>query len=604
MAYSWDDIRGIVEYRRSQDEELKKAMIEVRDRYNGDYVIPLPSVKGQPEMDAPVPRLIADGVDGLAMAASSVRPIISVPALDATKDRGVRSLEYANIRRRALYGAWHSSHLMHLLRRLYRQHGAYGSFSTVVVPDFKNKRARIEMRDSLTAYPEPRTAEDIRRPENAAFIFGRSGHWLAQAYPEFSERVKKLGLMDDIWDLVEWIDEDHVVIGVLGPRTPGFHHRIREGEFSVELRRWPNRAGRCTATTMWRVTLDRVMGQMTSIIGTTDLMSKMMALDVLAAEKAIFPDRFVIGQDGRPPQLLSGEWKDGRTGKTNILADVSQLGELQSSPGPLTHPVLDRLESAARQSGAIHPFFSGQQPGSNLRTGRAIDNFQAFSIEPRIQEMQETMAEALSMMNEAILEVEKGYWGSKKFHVFSGWPSDLGYVDYEPNTHFEGTDNVVSYAYPGTDAQGAAVTTAQMVGAGMMSRHTGMVRHPFVEDADSERRIIVEESLEQAVLVSVQQAAAQGSLPVIDLARIKTLVKQGLSIEEAVAKADEEARERQTTQAPPAEEGQVAAPATAPGLAEPGVGAESPPGEAPPTVEPPPQGLQNLRQLLVSLRGQ
>lgn len=603
MSFTWDEIRGIVAQRRSAEEHLKRAMIEVKDRYNGDYVIPLPSVKGQPDMDAPVPRLIADGIDGMAMAAASVRPIISVPALDGSKERGVRSLEYARIRRRALYGTWHHSKLHHLMRRLYRQHAGYGDMAMVVVPDFRNKRARVEMRDALTAYPEQRTAEDIRRPDNAAFVFGRSGHWVARTFPEAAKLITTHH-DDQIWDLLEWIDDDDVVIGILGPRDISVRTMVREGEFSVELRRWPNKAGRCTAISTRRVTLDRVMGQMSNIVGTTDLMSKLMALDVLAAEKAIFPDRFVIGADGRAPQLLSGEWKDGRTGHTNLLADVTQIGELQSSPGPLTHPVLDRLESAARQSGGIHPFFSGQQPGSNLRTGRAIDNFQAFSIEPRIQEMQELMADALSLVNESILEVEKGYWPSRKYHVFSGWPSDVGYVDYEPKTHFEDVANVVTYAYPGTDAQGAAVTTAQMVGAGMMSRHTGMTRHPFVEDAEGEHKLIVEESLEQAVLVSVQQAASSGQMPVIDLARIKTLVKQGLSIEEAVQKADEEARERQTTQAPLPEEGQAAAPETAPGLAEPGVGAESPPGEAPPSVEAPPQGLQNLRQLLVSLRGQ
>ena len=107
MAYTWDEIRNIVEQRRSDDDHVKSQMIEVKDRYNGDYVIPMPTVEGQPEMEPPVPRLIADGIDHIAMFASSVRPVITSPAIDPIKDRGVRSKEYASIRERAMYAGWH-----------------------------------------------------------------------------------------------------------------------------------------------------------------------------------------------------------------------------------------------------------------------------------------------------------------------------------------------------------------------------------------------------------------------------------------------------------------------------------------------------------------
>lgn len=599
--YEWGDIQNIVEHRRSNEGPTKKKMIDVRDRYKGDYVIPLPSVEGMPEMDPPAPRLIADGIDGTAMSAASTRPVIHVPAIDDTKERGVRSREYAGIRRRAYYATWYKSQVNMLIRKQYRFLAGYGEMAFVVVPDFEEGIPRIEIRDPLTSYPEERTTTDIRRPENAAFVFGRSSEWIKKRYPEAS---RILGEHTGIWDLVEWIDHDYIVIGLLGPRNPPYHlsQRVREGEFSIELRRWPNRSGRCPVACTRRVTLEGVAGQVYNIIGHTDLLAKMMALDVLAAEKAIFPDRFVIGADGRPPQLLSGPWKDGRTGKTNILSDVTSIGELTSSPGPLTHPVMDRLESAARQSGGIHPFFSGLQPGSNLRTGRAIDNFGAFTMEPRLAEMQESMAMSLSIVNEAIHDCYKGYWGSKKYTIFSGWPTDMGHVEFTPKDHFESDANVVSYEFPGTDAAGAAVTIGQLVASRMESRRTGMTQHPYVRDADQEMRTILEEELEAAVLAGIQSQAAEGVIPIIDLARIKQLAMQGYSIEEAVRMADEEARERQVTEAPPPAEGQVAAPQAAPGLAPPGVGAESP--EALPSVQPPDQGIQNLRQLLVSLRRQ
>lgn len=602
MPRSWEEIRGIIEQRRSADTALKQQMIEIRDRYNGDYIVPLPSVDGSPELDPPVPRLIADGIDGMALSSASVRPVITVPAIDPAKETGVRSREYARTRRRAYYATWHRSQLATLLRRAYRQLTGYGEMALVVVPDFKTDHARIELRDALTSYPEQRTAADVRQPENVGFIFGRSGQWVANRFPQAAELVGKLGVehMDTIWDLVEWIDEDIVSIGLLGPRTPPWRidTAVREGEYSVELKRWPNRAGMAPVACTRRVTLDRVAGQVSNIVGMTDLHARLMALDVLAAEKAIYPDRFVMGQDGRPPQLLSGKWHDGRSGKTNLLTDAVQIGELQSSPGPLTHPVLDRLESAARQSGGVHPFFSGLQPGTNLRTGRAIDSFQAASVNPRIQEMQELMAQALSYINEGIANVEKGYWASKSYTVFSGWPSDMGHVEYTPKTHYESTDNVVSYDYPGTDAAGAAVTTAQLIGAGMLSRYTAMTRHPFVEDPEGENKRIIEEQLDNAVLASVQQGATSGAMPVIDLARIKQLVQEGQPIDEAVMTADEEARERQASEAPPPAEGQVTSPEAQAGLAQPGTGAEQPEGQ----IAPPPQDLQDLRQTLVALR--
>lgn len=603
MAYTWDEIRNIVEQRRSDDDHVKSQMIEVKDRYNGDYVIPMPTVEGQPEMEPPVPRLIADGIDHIAMFASSVRPVITSPAINPTKDRGVRSKEYASIRERAMYAGWHRSQMELQIRRGYRQLAAYGSACVVVVPDFRTGMARYELRDSLTAYPELRSSEDIRRPDNVAFIFGRSADWLRANYPDESRRI--LGerdlLGERIWDLVEWIDGDDVVLGVVGPRSyPSvLSGRAREGEFSVELRRWKNRAGMVPVGCGNRVTLDKVMGQMDTVIATNDLLGKMMGLDVLSVEKGIFPDRFVVGADGRPPQLISGEWKDGRTGKTNILANVQTLGELTSNPGPLTTQTLDRLESAIRQSGGINPIASGLT-SSSLRTGRAIDNYQGINIEPRVVEAQEIMARILSFANEGFIEVEKGYFGNKKIVAFSGWPTARGNVEYTPSEHFETHYNVVNYQFPGTDAAGATVTIGQMKGAGMMSTETALTRHPWVEDPRSEMAQILADQLEQAVLVSIQQQAAGGALPVQDVARIKQLVSEGYSIDAAVLQANKEAQERQATEAPEPEEGQISAPEAQPGLAPPGAGAEQP--QPQPTVSGPSEGQQNIRQLIMAMR--
>src|ERR1700722_13842606 len=81
----FDQIVAIMRQRRSQDSILFSQGIEVRDRYNGDVVIPLTDVKGSPVLDIPGPRLIAEAIDGIAMQASSSRPSIVTPANSLTE---------------------------------------------------------------------------------------------------------------------------------------------------------------------------------------------------------------------------------------------------------------------------------------------------------------------------------------------------------------------------------------------------------------------------------------------------------------------------------------------------------------------------------------
>lgn len=113
---------------------------------------------------------------------------------------------------------------------------------------------------------------------------------------------------------------------------------------------------------------------------------------------------------------------------------------------------------------------------------------------------------------------------------------------------------------------------------------------PLVEDVEKERDAVVAEQLEQSLLSGLQQQAAQGALPPADLARIMELVRNDqLELAEAVAKAQEEAQERQ---AMPVE---ATEPAAQPGLAQPGMGAEAGMGGGPPPAQP------DIRQLLGAL---
>jgi len=600
VKFTWEQIVATMTLRRQNDSATVRRMIDIRDRYNNDIVVPVVEMPDQPEMRALMPQLIHDGIEGYAMRAASAMPSITIPAL---KPSSARSREFASIRRRALYASWSENSLSLLLRRAFRQLSGYATFAMVVMPDHETQRARIELRDPLTAYPELRAPEMVDPPTNIGFVYGRSAWWLVNNYPECREYV--LGRpgrgnntpTERLWDVIEWIDETEIVVGILGPRQADTSDIDRSG--GMELRRWPNRAGMVPVAMPRRITLDRVAGQMDSIVGIVDWMAKLMALDVLAAEKDIFPDIAVIGDENRVPELIGGEWKDGRSGEVNLLTGVRGLQMLHTTPGPMTERVLGSLERAGRMASGASPLYGGDNPNA-LRTGRAIDTVGAFAVDPMVAELQDIMGRALERsINPAILEVEKGYWPNKSYTVFSGWRGDQGVVEYTPAKHFEATHNSVSYSFPGTDMSQITVALAQLVGAGLVSQRTARSEHPLIDNPEQEEDGIVQEKLTDALLQSILQQATSGQMPAIDVAQVIKLVEKGMGVPDAIVKADEMARARQAAQAPPPEPGQATAPEMQPGLAMPGMGAESaPPAEG----NGVPPDLANASALMSALR--
>lgn len=595
----WDEIVNTMWQRRQRDSNLLRQMIEARDRYNGDVVVPMPDVDGEPTMGSLSPQIVADGIDHNAMRAASVIPSISCPALG----NKVRAKENAALRRRALYANWHWNGMELLLYRYFRHYIGYGTASLVVVPDFEEERARIELRDPLTSYPELRAPEDFRSPLNVGFVFGRSEDWLFSNYPAARSTLKAVG-NSYLWDCVEWIDEDDVVMGVLGPRhTYGTQDdRVYgapqgAGRNTMELRRWPNRAGCVPCAVPRRATLDRIMGQLSHVFPMVDFLDRMTALEAIAAEKATFPDMVILGKRTAIPTLHGGRWKDGREGEPNVVLDADGIQLLNSNVSQSTMQIVQQLERAARTSGGVLTQFGGETSGA-YRTGRALDTLAGFSVDPRVMEAQKFAARALETINRSVMEVEKGYWPAKKYTVFSGWSGDVELVNYVPETHYQTCENAVSYALPGTDISQATVAITQLVGAGLMSHDTGRTNHPLIADSNLEKKNIIHERIEDAMLVTFLQNASQGTLPLIDLVTIDEVFQNTGSMIEAIRQADQAARERQAQQAPPAPEGMAQPPEVQPGLAMPGVGAEAAPSPGPGPALPPAQRMQQILQAL------
>lgn len=569
----WMTIWSLIEQRREHNSPVLSQMIEVRDRYNADWVVPDVSKEVAPDLPPLTPALIAETIDNFGMRAASVLPMVFCPAVNPAKQTGVRSKEYARIRRRIITATYHDSKVQLKLRKAMRHLAGYATTALVVVPDFKRGMPVINVRDPLGAYPDPRAGEDFCEPENIGFVFAKSADWISYNYPQATELLVKGGRATSMWNMVEWIDRDHVVIGLLGPQEPeAISYLYEPASLSMELARWENRIGRVSAVAPQRVTLDRIVSQLAHVIGITDLMAKMMTLDLLAKEKAIFPDRYIIGKVGAQPQIVGGEWQDGRTGIVNVVLDADGIGTMNFAGDPTASQAIDRLERNARISSGLVPQFGGETYGA-LRTGRGIDALMGAAVDPRIQEMQEVVQAWLPTLNEITLETYKAYWPNKKFTLVSGWPTDSGEVTFTPSEHIETLANAVSYPIAGADVQSTNIILGQLLGSEAISRQTFRERHPWIGDPAEEAARVEEETMERAALQSILNQAMQPpqaggmSLPQLALIEKSRRSNPAGDIFDAIELAQKRMQEMQAQQAPPAPPGMAAPPETMPGMA-------------------------------------
>lgn len=602
MGYSWEEIYNIVDNRRKSNSPIIDEMIAVRDRNNGDYVLPQLTDEEGSTMPSLSPAIVHDAIENNGMRAGSTVPTVICAAVDSTKQTGRRSREYAKIRRKIITGTYYRSRMQLQMRRAFRHLFGYATFTMVVCPDFKKGCPTIQIRDPLTSYPEERVAENYEDPINGAFIYGKSADWIRMTFPEARSIIPRECEGDEIWDLVEWVDEEDYVIGIMGPRYRGFWWQNMERTWAGrELLRWENKVHMVPMITPCRVTLDRISSQLAKILGTVDVMERMTALDVIAREKSIFPDRYIIGRIGQTPSLVDGEWHDGRSGLANIILDAEKFGSVTFAPDPSSTMAIDRLERNAKISGGLQPQMHGETYGA-LRTGRGIDALMGASVDPRVQEMQEIMAAHLPYLNEVILQSYRAYWDDKKFIFVSGWSGDPGMVEFTPSIHIETTMNTVTYPIAGTDAQGLTIMLGQLLGTKAISRRTFRERHPFIGDAEEEGARVDEEEFEQMAMQAIMQQVATGMMPPQVLARIETARRENPAgdIFDAVLKVQREIQEEQATPAPEAPEGMVAPPEMQPGLSDPNQLPPSPMAPNAPeggTIGPNPD-LQGLRELM------
>jgi len=251
---------------------------------------------------------------------------------------------------------------------------------------------------------------------------------------------------------------------------------------------------------------------------------------------------------------------------------------------------LDRLERQERLEGAIPAEFGGES-NTNIRTGRRGEAILSATIDFRVQEAQDIFASARVEEDRIAIALEKTYWGdAPKSFFLTGYNG--GVKDYTPNKLWETDFHYVSYSAAGSDVNSLVIGIGQRVGLGTMSKESAREADPMISDPELEKDRIVAESIESAMLQSIQAQAADPNGPYQpdDLAYIASQVLSNkMSLAEAIMSAQRRAQERQAAQAP------AGAPETMPGLSLPGMGMEQPPAA--------PGGAPSMQDLLSQLGG-
>jgi hypothetical protein len=461
------------------------------------------------------------------------------------------------------------------MRRRARWFIGYSSSPVILRPDTKWGAARWDIRDPLNTFPSTGEDPDSMTPENCIFTYTRSRAWMQARYPDALAQLKKMKVEkpDDMIRIAEYTDAEVTVLMASALIKPNPWDGDMSGVPHVELERVHNRTGMCLAVVPQRITLDRPMGQFDSLVGMYTLQSKLMALEVIAVERGIFPDTYLVSRPGETARFVAGPY-DGRSGQVNVVQG-GDIREMAANPGFATNGMMDRIERAQRIASGTPAEFGGEST-TNVRTGKRGDAILSATVDFPIQEAQEVFAASLQEENKRAIAIAKTYFGNERKSFYVSGRGAKGHVDYVPNKDFEDDNNVVSYSHSGADANSLVVGLGQRIGIGIMSKQTAQEIDPFIADPELEKDRVISEGLEQALLQSIQTQASQGAIPPADVAAIASLVASDkMDLAEAVTKIHEDAQKRQATPAP------AGAPETMPGLGAPGMGAEQPAQAAP-----------------------
>jgi hypothetical protein len=622
----------IVQWYRSRRDAMspsRQRMAEIRDIYNGDVQVPLPELDRNEQTS--VANLISQGLDQMAMRVASTLPsVMYTPVTPGA----VRAEEYARRRTLATYSWWQLNRFDRLQRKRARWIVGYAAAPVVMRPNFKRQIPQWQLADPLTTFPAPMDPADIC-PVDCIMAYKRALGWLEHSFPGKTGALElgKDPAPDLEVELVEYVDDAEHVLIALG-KAPESQTTVPwsttprpTGKPFVELTRFPNRLGRCTVSYPTRPSLEQPTSQFDGMPALYRTQARAMALWLISAERAIFPDTWFISRPNETVDII--EEPDGRAGIPGRVKG-GDLKEVTANPAQQTAQIVDLLERNQRVTAGISPDFGGEAP-TNVRTGRAGEQLLSATVDFWVQEAQETLAVAYQEENALGIKIMREYFGAERKFFVVNFGKIKGSADYVPLVHFESDTNVVSFPRAGADVNSLAIGLGQRLGLGEISIRTAQDLDPYVDDAEREHRRITGESMEKAMLTAIEQAIAQGQIGPLEVARMVELVKTGeLQIYQAFQKIHQEIQDQaQAAQGPagsppgapgPGVPGGPAAlpplgggppgPAGGPpggpaGLMNPGVAAQlglgmgNPPGQ---TIAAPTPGVQHMAQLMSALR--
>ena len=529
---------------------LQQKMKLIQSIYNGTMEVPLPDME---ENTIPsVPNLLAAGVDQMAGRITSVIPSVTFSSIKP----GVRVYDRKAVTAsRTITGWWQEDRLPMKMKQRGRQQIAYGMAPVVIRWNYKEQRPTWQVRNPLETFPSTDIMPGQLSPTDCIFAYRRSAAWLRSK--GYGNKLAALTGNYDIpsdasFIIIEYVDtyETHQVLA--GYKTPDPYAMTEIEMIGTQLRgitleRFANMSGdEMPVVIPMRITLDTAGGQFDNMIGMYYQQAKLMALETIAVEKGIFPDTYLVSRPGEVGRFLDGP-HDGRTGMVNIIAG-GDIKEVQSQPGYLTNPTIDRLERNQRVTAGIPAEFGGES-SSNIRTGRRGDAVLSAVIDYPVAEAQETFAYALQEENEVAIALAKNWDGDNKRTIYVGTGNSARPVTYIPNETFETDDHVVSYPASGADINSLIIGIGQRVGLGIMSKQTAATLDPYIDNPEVEHDSIIAEGLEQALMAGLQQQASSGQIPPLTVAKIMRLVSDDkMELAEALNKVTEEAIKEQEKQ--------------------------------------------------------
>lgn len=544
MPRSLDDILQLYKDRKAGYEPLHGKMRAIADVYNGRAVVPLPDMDRDERSS--IPNLLQQGVDQMAGRITSVRPQCGF----SSAQPGIRKYDRrAKAAADVIGGYWQMDRTMMKQKQRGRRLVAYGMAPTVIRWDYKEHRPIWHIRHPLETLPSPDIQPGQITPTDCIFTFQRTVGWMeANGYGEHLSIL--IGRNNEVTrdtrvNILEYMDGDQTVLIATGHyRNDGYDYDPANSYFDtvlkgVQLEWFPNLIDEIPVTIPTRLTLDKMTGQFDNMLGMYYQQAKLMALEVIAVEKGIFPDTYLVSRPGEMARFTDGP-HDGRTGMINVI----QGGDIQTEqpqPGYITNPTMDRLERAQRLTAGIPSEFGGES-GSNIRTGRRGDAVLSATIDFPIAEAQEIFSYAFEEENEYAMKMAKRIDGNTKRTIYVGSGNNRRPVSYVPNETFEITEHVVSYPAAGTDVNSLIIGIGQRVGLGIMSKQTAASLDPYIDNPEMEHDTIIAEGLEQALMAGIQQQAQSGAIPPLVLAKIMTLVGQDkMELAQAMNKITEEA---------------------------------------------------------------